>query len=340
MAEWGKGDPRWIVEERPDATNVNNWHWTEKNATQWSKDKLKALLQGMVMKKPGLGEVKINEVSDITGEATANNRKGKLIFFYELCIKTKWTADLDDPDAAEVSGTLSVPNLSEEFKAHELDVEVSVEKGGSSGQKVKDFLRKDGAKAVQEKMADYITSLREEYATDLILPTAHAKAAPNGSSKTLISKRDDPSPAPPSVAPLEISSKHQDLTLTAHFKCRVEELYMVFVEPKMVSAFTRSEADVDPRVGGAFSLFGGNITGVFDVLETNAKIVQRWRFRDWPEGHHSVVSLAFKEEKDQTRLTVSQTGVPQRDYDKTKGGWHNYYFESIKRTFGFGATLM
>ena len=44
MAKWGEGDPRWIVEERPDATNVNNWHWTEKNADQWSKDKLKELL--------------------------------------------------------------------------------------------------------------------------------------------------------------------------------------------------------------------------------------------------------------------------------------------------------
>ena len=27
MAKWGEGDPRWIVEERPDGTNVNNWHW-------------------------------------------------------------------------------------------------------------------------------------------------------------------------------------------------------------------------------------------------------------------------------------------------------------------------
>jgi len=27
MAKWGEGDPRWIVEERPDAKNVNNWHW-------------------------------------------------------------------------------------------------------------------------------------------------------------------------------------------------------------------------------------------------------------------------------------------------------------------------
>ena len=44
MAKWGEGDPRWIVEERPDATNVNNWHWSEKNADAWSKAKFKVSL--------------------------------------------------------------------------------------------------------------------------------------------------------------------------------------------------------------------------------------------------------------------------------------------------------
>lgn len=45
MAKWGEGDPRWIVEQRDDGRNVNNWHWTEKNATNWSKDKIKELLR-------------------------------------------------------------------------------------------------------------------------------------------------------------------------------------------------------------------------------------------------------------------------------------------------------
>ena len=49
MAKWGEGDPRWIVEERPDATNVNNWHWTEKNADQWSKAKIKVLMMMIMM---------------------------------------------------------------------------------------------------------------------------------------------------------------------------------------------------------------------------------------------------------------------------------------------------
>ncbi|XP_040309560.1 LOW QUALITY PROTEIN: activator of 90 kDa heat shock protein ATPase homolog 2-like [Herpailurus yagouaroundi] len=49
MAKWGQGDPRWIVEEREDGTNVNNWHWTERDATSLNKGKLRNLLVGIVV---------------------------------------------------------------------------------------------------------------------------------------------------------------------------------------------------------------------------------------------------------------------------------------------------
>ena len=62
MAKWGEGDPRWIVEERPDATNVNNWHWTEKNADAWSKKKLEALLVNCVIEDPKVGNVVVEEM--------------------------------------------------------------------------------------------------------------------------------------------------------------------------------------------------------------------------------------------------------------------------------------
>ena len=98
MAEWGKGDPRWIVEDRPDgksnafvfsltvvrisfpsATNPNNWHWKEKNATQWSKDKLNELLVGLKVETDDL-VCEVKELKKCEGEASANNRKAKLVF--------------------------------------------------------------------------------------------------------------------------------------------------------------------------------------------------------------------------------------------------------------------
>lgn len=122
MAKWGEGDPRWIVEERPDATNVNNWHWTEKNATPWSQERIKDLFQNSVIESDK-ADIKITEINKCEGEASANNRKGKLIFFYEWNIVLKWEGKLENEGSgSSYSGKISIPNLSEENDISEVDV--------------------------------------------------------------------------------------------------------------------------------------------------------------------------------------------------------------------------
>lgn len=39
------------------------------------------------------GKCEITEVSKVEGEASINNRKGKLIFFYEWNLKAKWKGE-------------------------------------------------------------------------------------------------------------------------------------------------------------------------------------------------------------------------------------------------------
>lgn len=121
MAKWGEGDPRWIVEERPDATNVNNWHWTEKNASPWSQEKLKELFKDVAIPSE-TAHVVIVDVDKCEGEASANNRKGKLIFFYEWNLVLKWTGELTEGSGGKHSGNIMIPNLSEENDVSELDV--------------------------------------------------------------------------------------------------------------------------------------------------------------------------------------------------------------------------
>uniref|UniRef100_A0A8C8WC02 Activator of Hsp90 ATPase AHSA1-like N-terminal domain-containing protein n=1 Tax=Panthera leo TaxID=9689 RepID=A0A8C8WC02_PANLE len=89
MARWGQGDPRWIVEEREDGTNVNNWHWTERDATSLSKGKLRDLLVGIVVENE-TGHRVISELKQVEGEASCSSHKGKLIFFYEWNIRLSW----------------------------------------------------------------------------------------------------------------------------------------------------------------------------------------------------------------------------------------------------------
>jgi len=56
------------------------------------------------------------------GEAVANNRKGKLIFFYEWNIVLKWTSKEDSSE--KIEGKINIPNLSEENDISEVDVSI------------------------------------------------------------------------------------------------------------------------------------------------------------------------------------------------------------------------
>ena len=55
--------------------------------------------------------------------------------------------------------------------------------------------------------------------------------------------------------------------------------------------------------------------------------------------HYSTVTIELVQEEDCTKLHLTQTGVPESDYERTQEGWTRYYWESIKAIFGFGARL-
>ena len=73
--------------------------------------------------------------------------------------------------------------------------------------------------------------------------------------------------------------------------------------------------------------------------EPNKRIEMKWRFKKWPKEHYSNVILELTEKDDSTELSVTQSGIPEADYDCTVQGWNHYYWESIKMTFGFGAHI-
>jgi len=93
---------------------------TEKNACQWSKDKLNALLVGMILEND-VAKCEISKIESCDGEAVANNRKGKLIFFYEWDLTLSWKGQLSGT-AKEIEGTINIPNLSEENSVAEIEV--------------------------------------------------------------------------------------------------------------------------------------------------------------------------------------------------------------------------
>ncbi|XP_065561176.1 activator of 90 kDa heat shock protein ATPase homolog 1-like [Artemia franciscana] len=339
MAKWGEGDPRWIVEERPDATNVNNWHWTEKDATPWSKDKLKSLLSNLVIKDEATSaKCTITDIDKLEGEAVANNRKAKLIFFYEWTIDLNWTGTVGE-SGEEIKGKVHIPNLSEENDPREVDVEVTVSTSGNEADKLKEFMRKTGAKKIREQMTTYIATLKEEFSQGMILPKKEetTKAAVN---KTNVTSRVFTPVQSKETKGLGVKIETTTLKDELNFKCTVNELYNALTIPEMVQAFTRGPIKMDVEKGGKFSFFNGFVCGSFVDIVPNEKLVQKWRLKSWPDEHYSTVTFTFKDKGDSADLIVHQTGVPTSNLEETKQGWHRYYWESIRQTFGFGAPIL
>ncbi|KAJ8399198.1 hypothetical protein AAFF_G00415770 [Aldrovandia affinis] len=70
------------------------------------------------------GSCEVTEVSKLEGEASINNRKGKLIFFYEWGIKATWTGT--SKNGNKYKGNIEVPNLSDENDMEDLDISVTL----------------------------------------------------------------------------------------------------------------------------------------------------------------------------------------------------------------------
>jgi len=339
MAKWGEGDPRWIVEDRPDATNVNNWHWVEKNATNWSKEKIKELLLGLKVEHE-TGSCEIKEITSIDGEASANNRKAKLIFFYEFEIKGEWSGILND-DVKAYKGKFVIPNLSEENEPKDIDVSVTADKNCDEAYKLKEILRKHGTTLIQDKLAQYIQDLKSQYGQNIILPTkgndqSTAKTAFSGENK---SKQEINKFIETSKPAKGSKNSTSTLTMTETFQCQPTDLYRALTFRPMVEAYMGGDIVFEPVKGEKFSLAGGNIVGTFVDLVQDAKITQLWRKKSWPDEHFSQVNIELTAKDGSTKLSLTQTGVPETDVEKTREGWRANYWDRMRQIFGWGSRL-
>lgn len=339
MAKWGEGDPRWIVEERPDATNVNNWHWTEKNANQWSIDKIKSLFVDFEIEMKS-AKVKLVEVENCEGEAVINNRKGKLIFFYEWEITIKWTGYAAGNDT-EVQGKINIPNLSEENSVDEVEVTITIDKNTPEGTHVKESLYSEGRSLIREILEKYVSSLKEEFSQGMILPKKDKQQENSKCVKSItagFNKQIGLDQVPKNNNKSErIKTTSLDFNLT--FVCTGEDFYNALTKNELVSVFTNGPVRLEATQGGKFEMFGGNIVGEFLELVPNKKIVQKWRTNSWKSGHFSTVTITIDQGSDCTKVVFKQTGIPEGEEDATRANWNRYYWEALKRTFGFGLIL-
>ncbi|HLE77184.1 MAG TPA: SRPBCC family protein [bacterium] len=111
------------------------------------------------------------------------------------------------------------------------------------------------------------------------------------------------------------------------------QVYAILMDPGKHARLTGGRATISQKVGGRFSTFDGYADGVNLELQKGRKIVQSWRASDWPLNHYSKATFALKKVPGGTKLTFTQTGVPNNQYSSIKQGWIDYYWVPLRELF-------
>jgi activator of HSP90 ATPase len=114
-------------------------------------------------------------------------------------------------------------------------------------------------------------------------------------------------------------------------KASPHEVYEALMDSKKHAEFTGAKVKMGRKTGEKFSVYDGEIEGENLELVPDQKIVQSWRYSDWPEGQYSRAVFSFTPVPRGTRLSFTQTGVPEGAYEDIRQGWRDYYWEPMKK---------
>jgi activator of HSP90 ATPase len=123
------------------------------------------------------------------------------------------------------------------------------------------------------------------------------------------------------------------LKQTRTFNASSKKLYDALMDSRKHTKFSGgAPAKISTKVGGTFSAYGGELEGTNLELKPGKKIVQSWRSKSWPDGIYSRATFAFAPAgKGKTKLTFTQSGIPESDYEGVKQGWIAYYWEPLAK---------
>src|SRR5262245_22184711 len=126
-------------------------------------------------------------------------------------------------------------------------------------------------------------------------------------------------------------SIHQEVTINAS----PDAVYGVLQASEDFARMTGGRsADIAKEVGGAVSMFGGDIRGRIVELVPGKRVVQAWRSQAWPEGVYSIVRFELTPEGKGTKLVFDQAGYPEGAEKMLEGGWHQMYWNPMNAMLG------
>jgi len=330
MAKVGEGDTRWIVSRRSDGKNVDNWHWTEKDLFPWCQNQFELLFKDVAVPSTK-AELKIDKIESVTGSMVICNRKGKTFYVFDIQLKLEWSGKWKDSSGGEEStckGSITVEDIANDEDKWKW--RVILENESVQNRLLRDELQSNVGKVLDTIINNVLEEMKGsnpmQYQETQIPSETQAKPAEPKSR--LI---ETPNIATSQETKLSTKSFTQKIS----FEVPPHLLYETLMDQNRVSAFTGGSSKVENKVGGEFFLFDGAVQGTQVELSPPNKIVQKWRFKTWPENHYSNVIFVLEGDKSTTLLTLTQKGIPASDYDRTVDGWDTFFWQRIRGLFGW-----
>ncbi|EFC49807.1 Aha1 domain-containing protein [Naegleria gruberi] len=364
MAKEGEGDDRWIVNDLGvTGRNVGRWHWTDEDVLPWCKDQLKSLLKKVECYSEGNMKITTTTVSHVKGEASVMNRKRKLISIFELDVEIGWSgyillgeaSDLSDTDSEKcivAKGKIKIPYLSQEIdqgESFEINVDLDTSCKKNEHKVIKETLRTKGLETIKTIVNKFLLTLRDganirekyqlwEQQEQEIVKKVNSSNNLSESGSTSNRNVTESIVGIGGAHVKEDQKKKVEIHITERFVgAPLPKIFEMLTEPNIISHYTQSRAESDKRAGGKFSLFGGKVRGEFIEFIPNEKIVQKWRFEDWPENDYSTVTISFENRGGgETIVKLDQVGIPYKDSngyfvkEKVQSGWETNFFQRLK----------
>ncbi len=115
------------------------------------------------------------------------------------------------------------------------------------------------------------------------------------------------------------------------FKATPARIYEVMLDAKQFAACIKDTAEIEPRAGAPFKLFGGRIEGRNVELVPNQRIVQAWRPSYWPAGVYSIVKFELLARNSGTRIVLDHAGFTEDKWAGLNAGWGSHYWEPLHK---------
>lgn len=108
----------------------------------------------------------------------------------------------------------------------------------------------------------------------------------------------------------------------------VKDVWEALTIPKKIKNWTGAKAVMSDGDGFVFSLWDGDIIGKNTKVTKNKLLEQDWKYHHWE--NFSKVKIELKSKNNLTEVNLTQSGIPEDEFDDIADGWDRYYFGEIK----------